>query len=346
VVLTQDEVEKYFGDWRQAIGKTITYENKKDLKITGVLQNLPVNTDMPLKVVVSYSTLKSTAFKDGLTDWGGILSYHYCFVELPVNITTVQFNHNLDVFVKRHKPADRVNDGLMAIPLSQMHYDSRAGVFSGRVFSKELIRALGLIGLLLLIIACVNFVNLATAQAINRSKEVGIRKVLGSGRKQLISQFLTETFIIILFAVSAAVVLVQLVLPFFNKLLEIRLDVAFLKDAFVLVFLAVLVLGVTLLSGFYPAIVLSRFNPIAALKNKVYSSEKSGISLRRALVVLQFGIAQVLLIGMFVIVRQMDYFKTYHLGFDKEAIVNLPIPADSISHGRLGELRIQFLQQP
>jgi len=345
-VLTQDEAEKYFSDWRLAIGKTIIYENKKNVKVTGVLKNIPFNTDMPLKVVISYSTLRTTEFKDGFTDWGGILSYHYCFVELPANTTPDRFNHTLDVFVKKHKPADRVNESMMAIPLIQMHYDSRAGVFSGHVFSKELIRALGLIGLLLLIIACVNFVNLATVQAINRSKEVGIRKVLGSGRKQLIFQFLTETFMIILFAVSIAVVLVQLVLPFFNELLDIRLDKAFLKDTLVVSFLAVLVPGVTLLSGFYPALVLSGFNPITALKSKGYSSRKSGISLRRALVVFQFGIAQVLLIGMFVIVRQMDYFKTYQLGFDKDAIVNLPIPADSTSRSRLGELRDQFLQQP
>ncbi len=346
VVLTQGEAEKYFGDWRQAIGKTIVYENKKDLKVTGVLKNIPVNTDIPLKVVVSYSTLKTTDFSGGLTDWGGILSYHYCFVELPANITADRFNKDLDVFVKKHKPADRVNDGMMVIPLRQMHYDSRAGIFGGHVFSRELIRALELIALFLLIIACVNFVNLATAQAVNRSKEVGIRKVMGSSRKQLIIQFLGETFIITLFAIIAAVVIVQLVLPILNQLLGIKLDPAFLKDTVVLTFLILLILSVTLFSGFYPALVLSGFNPVMALRNKVSAAGKSGISLRRALVVLQFGIAQVLLISMLVMVRQMDFFKNYQLGFDKVTVVNLSIPTDSISHSHLGELRNQLLQQP
>jgi len=345
-VLTQDEAEKYFGDWRLAIGKTIIYENKINLKITGVLKNIPVNSDFPLKVVVSYSTLKTTDFKDGFSDWGGILSYHYCFVVLPHNITTDQFNHNLDVFVKKHKPADRVNDGMRIIPLNQMHYDSRAGVFSGHVFSRELVRTLGLIGLLLLIVACVNFVNLATAQAINRSKEVGIRKVLGSSRKKLILQFLTETFIIVLFSISIAIILVQLVVPFLNQMLDIKLAPSFLKDPAIITFLAMLIPAVTLLSGFYPALVLSGFNPVMAFKNKVYSNKKSGISLRRTLVVLQFGISQVLMIGMFVMVSQLNYFKNYPLGFNKDAIVNLHIPSDSISHSRLGELRNQFLQQP
>ncbi|HTD41071.1 MAG TPA: ABC transporter permease [Mucilaginibacter sp.] len=346
VVLTQDEAEKYFGDWRQAVGKTIVYENKKDLKVTGILKNMPANTDMPLKVVVSYATLKTTDFKGGLTDWGGILSYHYCFVVLPDQMTVSQFNRDLDVFVKKHKPADRVNDSMRAISLGQMHYDSRAGVFSGHIFSKDLIRALGLIGLFLIVIACVNFVNLATAQAINRSTEVGIRKVMGSSRKQLMLQFMSETFIITLFAIIVAVLLTELTLPFLNQLLDIKLDTTFLKDSVVLIFLAVLILSVTLLSGLYPALVLSGFNPVNALKSKVWAGKASGISLRRGLVVLQFGIAQLLLIGMLVIINQMDYFKNYSLGFDKDAVVNLSVPSDSISHTRLGALRNQLLQQP
>ncbi len=345
VVLTQGEAEKYFGDWRQAMGKTIVYENKKDLKVTGVLKNMPANTDMPLKVVVSYATLKTTDFKGGLSDWGGILSYHYCFVVLPANMTASQFNHNLDVFVKKHKPAERVNDGLRVIPLKEMHYDARAGVFSGHTFSKELIRTLSLIGLFLLTIACVNFINLATAQAVNRSKEVGIRKVLGSGRIQLMSQFISETFIITLFAIAAALTLAELALPFLNQILDIKLDPAFWKDTVVLTFLAVLVLGVTLLSGFYPALVLSGFNPITALKSKVWIGKTNGISLRRALVVLQFSIAQVLLIGMLVIVNQMNYFKNHSLGFDKDAVLTLPVPSDSISHTRLDALRNQLMEQ-
>ncbi|HEX3385013.1 MAG TPA: ABC transporter permease, partial [Mucilaginibacter sp.] len=308
VVLTQNEAEKYFGDWKQAIGKTIVYENKKQLKVTGILKNVPANTDLDLNIIVSYATLKTTDFKDGLTDWGGILSYNYCFVVLPDNMPIGQFNQDLDAFVKKHKPADRVNDGMRAIPLSQMHYDSRAGIYSGHTFSRELIRVLSAIGIFLLVIASVNFINLATAQAVNRSKEVGIRKVLGSGRRQLMFQFISETFLVALFAVVLAVVIAEVSLPFLSQLLDIKLASGFLNDSAVLIFLAIMLFGVTLLSGFYPALILSGFDPITALKNRILARKAKGVSLRRSLVVLQFCIAQVLLIGMLVIVRQMDYF--------------------------------------
>jgi putative ABC transport system permease protein len=346
VVLSQSQAEKYFGDWKDALNKTIRYENSKDLKVTGVLKNMPANTDLDLKLIVSYVTLSTTGFKNGLNDWGGILSYNYCFVVLPGTISPDRFNRNLDAFVRKHKPADRVNDGLQAIPLGQMHYDSRAGVYSGRTFSKELINVLSAIGIFLVVIASVNFINLATAQAVNRSKEVGIRKVLGSGRRRLMFQFISETFIITLFSIVVAVIISELTLPFLGHLLDIRLNADFLDDPSVLLFLVIMIFGITFLSGFYPALVLSGFNPITALKNRVLAGRAKGVSLRRALVVLQFGIAQVLLIGMLVIVRQMDYFRNLSLGFDKEAVVNLPIPNDSISHSRLGVLRNQLLLQP
>ena len=153
-------------------------------------------------------------------------------------------------------------------PLSEMHYDDRLGIFNGKTFSKDLIKVLSLVGLFLLIIACVNFINLSTAQAVNRSKEVGIRKVLGSNRKQLVFQFLSETFIITVTAVILAIVIAWIALPFLNQLLEIKLSASFITDTVVLLFISGVIIGVTFLSGFYPAIVLSGFNPITALKIK------------------------------------------------------------------------------
>jgi len=346
VVLTQNEAEKYFDNWRDAVGKTIKYENDNNLKVTGILKNMPANTDMDLRVVISYSTLPYTRFKNAFNDAGGIITSHYCFVVLPDNITVSDFNNNLAAFAKKYKPASRASDRLILQPLNEIHYDSRFGVFSGKTFSKELISALGLIGLFLLIIACVNFINIATAQAVNRSKEVGIRKVLGSNRKQLVFQFITETFIVTLFAVGLAICLSSVALPLLNQLLEIKLSQAFLADRIVVVFLTGLVLGVTFLSGFYPAIVLSAFNPITALKSKIAANNPRGISLRRGLVVLQFCLAQVFVIGTLVIICQMDFFKNYSLGFDKDAVINVPIPGDSVSHSRLNALQNQLLQQP
>jgi putative ABC transport system permease protein len=344
VVLTREYAEKYFGDWKNAIGKNIQYDNKNVLKVTGILKNIPVTTDIPIQVVISYATIKNTDFNGNLKDWVSVFGGHYCFVVLPGNMAAARFNNDLAKFVKKHKPADYVKDGMTLQPLKEMHYDSRVSVFSDHTFSKELINALSLIGLFLLIIACVNFINLATAQAVNRSKEVGIRKVLGSNRRQLVLQFISETFIITMFAVTFAIGITAFSLPFLNQLLDIKLSSSFLIDPTVLLFLAAIIIGVTLLSGLYPALILSGFNPISALKNKVAPISSSGISLRRGLVVLQFCIAQVLVIGTLVIITQMNYFRNKSLGFEKDAIINVPVPGDSISHLKMSTLRNQLLQ--
>jgi putative ABC transport system permease protein len=348
VVLTQDEANKFFGSWKDAIGKTIKYENRTNLKVTGVLKNMPLNTDFPLKVVISYASLKVPGgdYYQNMNDWVSTFSDNYCFITLPDNLGVNQFNAYLADFVKKHKPAEYVKEGMQLQALSAKHYDPIINIFTHHPFSKQLINAISFIGLFLLVIACVNFINLSTAQAVNRSKEVGIRKVLGSKRNQLIIQFISETFIITLFAVVLAVGIASTALPFLNTLLEIQLSSSFIYNPTVLLFLTGLLAGVTFLAGFYPAMVLSGFHPIAALKNKMAASKGSGISLRRTLVVLQFCIAQVLVIGTLVIIMQMDYFKNKPLGFVKDAVLIVPVPNDSLSQTRMEALRNQLLSQP
>ena len=348
VVLTRDEADKFFGNWHDAIGKVIKLENKTDLKVTGILENTPSNTDFPMKLLISYATirLKTSNFYGNMHDWVSTYGDNYCFVILPDNLSEKQFNADLTTFVKKHKPADYVKDALQLQPLGVMHYNTEVSTFGGHGFSKELIKVVSLIGIFLLVIACVNFINLATAQAVNRSKEVGIRKVLGSNRSQLVLQFISETLIITLFAVALAVGIAEIVLPFVNDLLEISLKAAFITEPILLLFLLGLVVAVTLLSGFYPALVLSGFNPIEALKNKIKAGRSSGVSLRRVLVVTQFFIAQVLVIGTLVFIYQMDYFRNKPLGFDKDAIMTVPFPGDSISRTKLNTLRDQLLSMP
>lgn len=342
VVLTQEMAEKYFGDWHTAIGRSINFENTDVLKVTGILENLPPNTDLPLKIVVSFKTFKSS----NLTDWVSIFSSHSCFVLLPENYPASRLSALLPGFVKKHKPAENVGDGILLQPLRDMHFDSRFGTLSRQVFSRELITALSLVGLFLLIIACVNFINLATAQAVNRAKEVGVRKVLGSNRRNLIMQFMGETFLITLLAVILATGVAWLVITPLNTLLQIQLSLNFFSNLTVLAFLLAVTLLVTVLAGFYPALVLSGYNPITALKSKIAVKTAGGLSLRRSLVVLQFAIAQVLIIGMLVVVGQMNYFKNASLGFTKEHILNVPIPGDSAARAKIDYLRTQLLQQP
>ncbi|HEX3384410.1 MAG TPA: ABC transporter permease [Mucilaginibacter sp.] len=348
VVLSRDEADKFFGDWRQAMGKIIKYESKRDLKVTGIIENAPANTDFPVRLAVSWVTAisKGGDLYGNANDWVSTFGDHNTYILLPSNMSVAQFNADLKHFVKKHKPAQYNKDALQLQALSDMHYNTQVGVFSGHPFSKQLIDVISLIGLFLIIIACVNFINLATAQAVNRSKEVGIRKVLGSNRNQLVLQFISETLIITLFAVVLAAGVAEIVLPMLNNLLEIHLSSGFIADPVLLLFLLCVTLGVTLLAGFYPALVLSGFNPIEALKNKIKAGRSSGISLRRVLVVTQFCIAQVLVIGTLVLIYQMNYFNSKSLGFTKDAVITVPFPGDSISRTHINALKDQLLQQP
>lgn len=338
-VLTQSTAEKYFGNWKNAIGKTFKFDNKRIFTVTGILKDVPSNSDFPLSVVVPYSALQNTFLKESLNDWVSTYGSAYTFIVLPGGLSVQKFTEDLKVFAKKHKPVEYSKDSYIIQPLKEIHFDERFGNYNGHTFSHSLITALSLIGIFLLVIACVNFINLATAQAVNRSKEVGVRKVLGSNRKQLALQFLAETAIIVCVASFFAAIIALGVLPFLNKLLEVRITMNFIENSSLIVFLLITALAVTLLSGIYPAVILSGFNPITALKSRITSEMIGGISLRRALVVIQFSIAHILIIGMILVVSQMKFFRTASLGFDKAAIINVPLPNDSINLTKLDYIR-------
>jgi ABC-type antimicrobial peptide transport system permease subunit len=340
VVLTKTIAEKYFGDWQFAIGKTIKWNNQDILKVTGILADVPENTDLQLKVVIAFGTGFTADFAKS-TNWDGTGSSYGCYILLPPDVSASSFNTQLRAFVKKMKSPEN-KDSHIIQPLSKIHYDTKTGDFSGRTISPGLIRALWLIGAFILLIACVNFINLSTAQAVNRSKEVGIRKVLGSNKTGLKIQFITETFLIVFISIVLAVIIAILTLPFINSVLSKPLSFDLAGRAAIILFLISIAAAVTALAGFYPSIVLSRFNPINALKNKMTATGTKGISLRRGLVVFQFVIAQALIIGTLIIVKQMNYFTSQPLGFDKTAIVNIPFPGDSIGTSKLDYLRKQL----
>lgn len=340
-VVTKTIAEKYFDDWKQAVGKIVRLEDKKELKITGVIDDVPANTDFQFKVVGSFKTLEAAS----RNDWVSVSSDMGCYLLLPPNMSPEKFNSLLPAFIKKYKPAEYAKDIVDIQPLSKVHFDSEAGNFLRRTISKELINALIFIAAFILIIACVNFINLSTAQAVNRSKEVGIRKVLGSARSQLRFQFLSETAIIVLAAVVLSLLLTVIFLPSIKNILVLPLSTDIFKEPSIFLFLLLLTPIVILLSGFYPSIVLSKFNPIAALKSKASAARTKGFSLRKALVVVQFVIAQALIIGTLIIVKQMNYFNSKSMGFDKDAIITVPFPSDSASRTKLDFLKNKLSEQ-
>ncbi len=208
-------------------------------------------------------------------------------------------------------------------PLSDIHFNPD---FDGSA-DKKYLWALSFIGLFLIITACVNFINLATAQALNRSKEIGIRKVLGSVRSQLFWQFIAETALITMIAVVVAYGLSELSIPLLNQLLQTDMRLHLFASMQLPVFILLLTVIVIFLSGSYPGLILARFQPVLALKSKLSQKHIGGFSLRRVLVVTQFAISQILIIGTIVIASQMHYSKSSDLGFNKDAIVMLPLPS-------------------
>ncbi|MEO6455637.1 MAG: ABC transporter permease, partial [Ginsengibacter sp.] len=339
-LVTKEIAEKYFGNWKDAVGKTFKINNAEVLKVSGILATIPVNTDFQFKVVVAYGTGFTKKFLTS-KNYDGTDGNSGCYILLPQNVSAAGFNSQLIAYSKKVKSAD--NKDLQTIqPLRDAHYDTQAGTFSGKTISHNLINVLWLIAAFILLIACVNFINLSTAQAVNRAREVGVRKVLGSNKWQLKSQFLTETFLIVFASVIFALLIALLALPYINKILELSLQINSVNGVSIILFLMVTSIAVTALAGFYPSIVLSGFNPINALKNKLSAKSTKGISLRRGLVVFQFIIAQSLIIGTLIIIKQMNFFSSEPLGFDKNAVVNIPVPSDSVSNSKIDFLREQL----
>lgn len=341
--LTKHMAQKYFGGWQQAIGRIFKVYGLP-VRVTGIIDNPPPNTDFPLGVVISHATI--AALGEDLQNWVELWTDHYCFVQLRPGSSAAHMNALLPAFLAKHVSPQNRDYALQLQPLNELHFDKRLDNFNHRTFSNTLITALSLIGVFLLIIACVNFINLSTANAVSRSREVGVRKVLGSNRQQLVLQFFGETGITCLIAVTAAVIIAAFCITYLNRLLEVNIPLQMLFSPGVMVFILVAWLAVTLLAGFYPALVLSGFNPVNALKSRISQNMMKGITLRRALVVLQFVVAQVLIIATLVVVSQLNYFNSTDMGFSREAVITAGFPRDSIGQSKTDLVRNLLLQQP
>jgi len=336
--ITKSTAERYFGNWKDAMGKSLKIEGHRVVTVTGIIADPPANTDFQLGVVLPYNFSSFSKNKD----WWTINGSHGCYVMLPPDVSAAAIDQRLNAFSKKYRSADNKNTQTLQ-SLSQVHYDAQGGNYSGKTITPERIGTLWLIAAFILIIACVNFINLSTAQAVNRAREVGVRKVLGSNRGQLTGQFLLEAFLLVSAGVFLSLLLAIMLLTPIRSVLDIPLSLTLFQNVPVWLFLAGITVTVTLLAGFYPALVLSSFNPITALKSRVATRSAKGISLRRGLVVFQFIIAQGLIIGTLLILRQVNYFEQASMGFSKEAIVTVPFPGDSAGISKIDYLRNKLL---
>jgi predicted permease len=337
-ILTREIANKYFGNWQHAIGQTIKLGSRVILKVTGVLADVPVNTDFQLGVVIPYAFGKF----DQSTDWVTIDGDHDCFVLMRKDASVASLSQPLISFSKKYRePGSNIIQVMQSF--QQAHFDEKSGNYLGKTISPSRIQTLWLIAGFILLIACVNFINLSTAQAVNRAREVGVRKVLGSSRLQLKKQFLAETFLLVTGSVIISCLLAGILIPFINSLLDIRMSPSVLWQPVMILFVVGIIALVTLLAGFYPSLVLASYNPVTALKTKLVSVSGTNINLRRSLVVVQFIIAQALIIGTLLMMKQMRLFHHGSMGFNKEALVNVPFPNDSAGRSKMDYVRNRLL---
>lgn len=346
VALTKSIAIKYFNDWKTAVGKYIKIDNKLTFRVAGILEDAPANTDFPLRIVGSYITIKNNPIYGYSTRWGSITSNFQVYTLLPENTTRANIENQLRLLSKKyHKNSAESQRTNLLRPLSDIHFDTSLGNLGTHITSHSSLTTLTLIGFLIVLMACINFINLSTAQAVSRSKEVGIRKVLGSNRMQLFWQMLGETKLIVLTAGLLAVIIAYLVLPYIKHVISIEEELS-LFNGTTLLFFASILMFVTFLSGIYPSLILSNFKPVVALKNKINSTTIGGISLRRGLVVIQFAISQILIIGTIVAITQMNFIRTADLGFNKEATLVLYGSTDSTVLAKQSAFKEKLLQIP
>jgi len=333
VVLTSEQGEKYFPglSYDQMLGRTVMYDSVKTT-VSGIVQTIKQNTDLNFHAFISFSTSmanKELKARLRLNNWGGTSPESQLFVKLLPNATIAHTEQQLnDILKKNNPPQPNKTQKFHLQPLTDVHFNPNYGTFNGRTADKTMMYELFAIALFLLVLGCINFINLTTAQSAQRAKEIGIRKTMGSSRKQLIFQFLSETFIITLVAVIISALMAPVILKFFAGFIPAGVHADVIGQPSILLFLAVLTIAVSLLSGFYPALVLSGYKPVSVLKNQAQSnsSKTRNAMLRKSLTVAQFVIAQFFIMATLLVSKQIYYAVHKDLGFKKDAIVIINSP--------------------
>jgi len=319
IVLTEKIAKKYFADASSALGQSLQNQQNEEFKVTGVIQDVPLNSHFRFDALMSRNTRPQQR-----GSWGnfGVSTY----IQLPAGYDLSKMQASLDKVIK-----EKVNPIFDEYGI-KVHYEMQR-ITDIHLYSKiqdeaeeggdiSYIYIFGAIAAFMLIIACINYMNLATARSANRAKEVGIRKVMGSQRMQLMIQFITESVVIALIALIVSLVLIYALLPGFNSLANKELPFSYVMQASVILSLLGIVVFVGIIGGSYPAFYLSGFNPVSVLKGKL-ASKGGTVVFRKILVVSQFAISIFMLISTLIVFDQLQYLRNKDLGFDKERVVRL-----------------------
>jgi len=343
VILTERSAGKYFGN-TDAIGQVLKLNNQYNLRVVGVVSGPPRRTSLPYDMLISWKSLSVRWDENRLAQWDFLDTDSNTFTLLPESAQSQTLQERFEQFEQKYMETEYAESWSFRLqPLSDIHFDPSYESYN-YVTSRVALLSLSAIGLLILVIACINFINLTTAQAMKRNREIGMRKVLGAGRVQLIRQLLGETSWFTLISILIALLLAGIALPYLEQFLGNDTDLRLFSGSGIFIFLGVVFLLVSGLNGLYPAFSLSRYRPIEALKERSAHRGKRSLALRNSLVLFQFIIAQVLIVGTLVIAGQMKFMSGRDLGFRKEQIVTVPIPA--YEEARCEALRSRWMQNP
>lgn len=350
IVLTQKAASKYFGD-EDPVGKTMLFAGKRPMTVTGVAANPPDNSQVQFEMVMPLAVLKKMAAEDwGMTsdvddEWLGGWMMTFVKLSKPAEKTAIEtrINELLQARAKTQMDSFKMNYTYALQPMLEVHLQSDLRYDADNNGSMASVWAFSAIGLIVLLLACINYMNLATAGSLHRAKETGIRKVNGAYKGQLIGQYLAESLLTSGMATALGTGLFLLLLPGFEKLTGATFDVGFSMP--LLGILAIFAGIIGLLAGLYPAFVLSAFQPLGILKG-VYSHAPKGIWLRKALVIFQFSATVALLSGVFIVWQQMNFIRQKSLGYNREAVIEVDYFGAAEVNKRFSALRDELLQSP
>jgi putative ABC transport system permease protein len=339
VVLTEKTAKKYFGN-ESAIGKTISADDKINFTVSAVIKDFPKNSSIQGDMYFSMSLLEKNMYTgntEGRNLSNDFMQYSYntyLLLDPTVSLTNLPDKlRQLHLAVK----SDDTDIGYVLLPLEKMHLYRADGSDGGLAT----VRMFMIIAILILVIACINYVNLSTARAMLRAKEVSLRKIVGAARLQLFMQFIVETAILFAFATTIAVALVYILMPFFNQVSGKELVVNF-ADYHIWTVILFTIFGTVLISSIYPAMLLSSFEPLKALKGKI-SAKISDAVFRKVLVIVQFSFSVILITGTIIIGKQLSYVRSMQLGYDKDHVVSFSM-INMSKH--LDAVKADLLKQP
>ncbi len=340
VVLTEEAAKKFFGD-EDPMGKIITHDEKLQLKVTGVAKNIPYNSHIHFDFLApldNYKIIRSSP--NAMENWGNSAFLTYLLVQKGTN--KQELEGKIATVIQNHAPDYLKNMNLVLQPITDIHLRSHS--FDELEINGDIkyVYIFSTIALLILFIACMNYMNLTTARSLNRAKEVGMRKVVGAKRVQLIKQFLSEAILMSLFALLIAIILVYLFMPLFKHLAGKELTFNPMKNMATFFFLFILSLFIGLLAGSFPAFFLSGFQPINIITGKLKLKNLTTAIFRKSLVIIQFVISISLIACTVVIKDQMDFIRNKKLGFEKQKIVVFPTMRNEEAISRVETIMNEF----